>query len=128
MSFQTFQTNATLTSYSSSLASPLQIPHNAVVNATGIDTTDHMIGRFPYGKLCVAHIESIRSKIVQRGGEIDHKMKIRALGKLLLELEMKEQRITYKATTGNDARDEDLNTSTFKPRCGTDVFNALLGN
>ena len=127
MSFQTVRTNATLTSYSRSLASPIPTPNNAVANATGIDTTDHMLGRFPYGKLRIVHIHLVRVEINHRGGEFDDKMKIRVLGKLLLELELKVQRITYKARTGKDARDEDLNTSTFEPVCGTDAFNALLG-
>ena len=53
-------------------------------------------------------------------------MKIRKLGKCLLALEIAEQRKTYKERTGTDARDEDLNTTTFKPCCGTPEYNALL--
>ena len=126
LSFQTVRTNATLTSYSQSLQSPVSIPNNAIVNATGFDPTDLMVDRFPYGKLRTVHLDLVRAEILSRGGEVDTTMKIRALGKYLLQLELEMQRKTYKERTGNDARDEDLNRNTFKPHHGTADFNALL--
>ena len=126
MSFQTARTNATLTSYSITMQSPITTPNNAIVNTTGFDVTDHMQGRFPYGKLLTTHIPLVRAEIIHRGGDVDPKMKIRTLGKCLLALDLERQRLTYRETTGRDARDEDLNKSTFESHCGTAYFNALL--
>ena len=106
--------------------SQVPMPNNATVNETGFNVTDHMRGRFPYGKLLTVHIPLIQAEIFHRGGEPNPKMKIRKLGKCLLELEIANQRKTYKERTGTDARDEDLNTTTFKPCCGTSEYNALL--
>ena len=126
MSFQTVRTNATLTSYNKTMNSQVPMPNNATVNETGFNVTDHMRGRFPYCKLLTIHIPLIQAEICHCGCEPDPKMKIRKLGKCLLELEIANQRKTYKERTGTDVRDEDLNTTTFKPCCGTSEYNALL--
>ena len=126
MSFQTVRTNATLTAHSKTMQTPITTPNNAIVNTTGFDVTDHMQGRFPYGKLLTTHIPLVRAEIIHRGGDVDPKMKIRALGKCLLALDLERQRLTYREMTGIDARDQDLNRSAFEPSCRTADFNALL--
>ena len=126
MCFQTVRTNATLTSYTRTMHSQTPMPNNATVNETGFKVTDHMRGRFPYGKLQKVHLLLVQAEIRHRGGEVDPKMKIRKLGQYLKTLDIENQRKTYKERTGVDARDEDLNTTTFKPCCGTTEYNALL--
>ena len=115
MSYQTLRTNTTLTSYEKTMATPFNLPNNSTIRATGIDMKDHMMGRFPYGKLGIVHLNLVREELAHRGSEVDTKMRIRNLGKYLLSIELQEQRKTYKERTGKDARDEDLNKSTFEP-------------
>ena len=51
MSFQTFPSNITLKYYAQTMMSPpITLPNNVTINATGIDTMDHMLGIFPFGK------------------------------------------------------------------------------
>ena len=126
VSFQTSRTNATLTSYAETIASPVPTPNNAVVNATGFHATDHMKGQYAFGKLRKVHLQLVRDKIVRRGGVVEPKLGIRALGKYLQGLEVEQQRKTYREQTGNDTRDEDLTRDSFKPHAGTAAFNALL--
>ena len=126
MCFQTVQTNATLTSYTKIMHSQTPMPNNATINETGFKVMDHMRGRFPYGKLLKVHLLLVQAEIRHRGGEVDPKMKIRKLGQYLKTLDIENQRKTYKERTGVDARDDDLNTTTFKPCCETTEYNALL--
>ena len=64
------------------------MPNNATVSETGFNATDHMHGKFPYGKLPTVHLPHVRAEILRCGGEVDPKMKIRKLGKCLLALEI----------------------------------------
>ena len=115
MSYQTIRTNATLTSYANYMANPFVLLNNSTIRATGIDTTDHMMGRFLYGKLGIVHLNLVREELAHRGSEVDTKMRIINLGKYLLSIELHKQRTTYKERAGKDARDDQFNTSTFEP-------------
>ena len=51
MSFQNFPSNITLESYAQTMMfPPITLPKNVTINTTGIDTMDHMLGMFPFGK------------------------------------------------------------------------------
>ena len=126
MSFQTSRTNATLTSYTSTMASPIPTPNNTTVNARGFEVKDHMKGRYTIGKLQKVHLHLVREEIVHRGGDVDLNMGIRMLGKCLQILEVEQQRKTFRESTGNSSRDEYMHRDSFKPHVGTAAHNALL--
>ena len=88
--------------------------------------TDHMKGRYAIGKLQKVHLHLVREEIVHRGGEVDSNTGIIMLDKCLQRLEVEQQRKTFRERTGNSAREEDLNSDSFKPRIGIVAYNALL--
>ena len=126
MSFQKSRTNATLISYTSTMASPIPTPNNATVDARCFEVTDHMKGRYAIGNLIKFHLHLIREEIVHRGDEVDSNMGIIIMSECLKRLEAEQQRKVFRERTGNSARDEDLNRDSFKPHVRTATYNALL--
>ena len=49
--FQEFSCNITIASYAQTMTPPpITLPNNVIINSTGIDTMDHILGMFPVGK------------------------------------------------------------------------------
>ena len=108
------KTTEAISAYQTAITeAPLPPPNNVAVNKTGYETTDHMKGMLPYSSLRVKHIDLVRGEISFRGGTFDPKEKIRVLSKRLKEMDMRQQRETYRMNNGMDARDNELNDKAF---------------
>lgn len=75
---------------------PIAVLDNAAANLSGFNMTEHMEGMIPYSTRRTKYLQLVCDQILIFDGFYDEKTKIRALGKQLLELELKNQKLRRK--------------------------------